>query len=146
MGLNFVFRTRSGEPYTRIALPNSTQVVGSAMGSRLPWHYMMDVRVDKEFNLPFAKHLTANGTSVSKYSLTGFIYVTNLLNTKDVLGVYGFTGRPDDDGFLTTAQGIQEASIKVSPTSYKDLYSLSNQYPGFINNPRRINIGFQFNF
>jgi hypothetical protein len=145
-GINFVFRTRSGEPYTRVAQPNSTSVVGSAMGSRLPWHYMMDIRVDKEFNLPFSKHLSVNGKSTSRYSLIGYVYVTNLLNTKDILGVYGFTGRPDDNGFLTTAQGIQEASIKISPNSYKDLYSLSNQYPGYLNNPRRINFGLQFNF
>jgi len=144
-GANLVFRTRSGEPYTRYQFSNAQVIAGGVQGARLPWHYMMDLRVDKEFDLSFGSD--ANGRrSGNRYSLTAFAYVTNLLNTRDVLGVYGFTGQADDNGFLTTPQGMQEASIKVSPESYTELYRLSNQRPDYLNNPRRINLGLQFNF
>ena len=49
-------------------------------------------------------------------------------------------------GWLTSAQGALESSVKVSPDSYKELYALSRKTPGLINNPRRINFGIQFNF
>lgn len=145
-GLNLVFRTRSGEPYTRYEFPGQRVVAGGVQGSRLPWHYWMDLRIDKAFELNMGKKVDRAGVPTSRYGITAFVYITNLLDTKDILGVYGFTGRPDDDGWLTSAQGIQEASIKVSPESYKDLYSLSRNSPGLLNNARRINLGIQFNF
>ena len=145
-GINFIFRTRSGEPYTRYLFTDSRVIAGGPQGSRLPWHYMLDLRIDKEFELPFAKKIASDGKSASRYSLTGYIVVSNVFNTMDVLGVYGFTGKADDDGWLTSAQGALESSVKVSPDSYKELYALSRKTPGLINNPRRINFGIQFNF
>lgn len=145
-GVNFIFRTRSGEPYTRYLYVDSKVVSGGPMGSRLPWHYMLDLKVDKDFDLPWAKKLGADGKMVPRFGMNAFVYVTNVLNTKDILGVNGFTGKPDDDGYLTSAQGMLETSIKVSPDSYKELYSLSRQSPGFINNPRRVVIGIQVSF
>src|SRR5690606_29671562 len=54
-GVNFIFSTRSGEPYTRYALPAQRVVRGQINGSRYPWHYNLDMKVDKDFNLRFKK-------------------------------------------------------------------------------------------
>ena len=145
-GANLTFRTRSGEPYTRYEQPGQRIIAGGVQGSRLPWHYMMDLRVDKNFNLSFGRKDEAGVRKQSRLGLTAFVYITNLLNTRDVLGVYGYTSRPDDDGWLTSPQGQIEASIKTSPQSYRDLYSIDSQDPNFLNNPRRINLGLSLNF
>ena len=149
-GLNLVFRTRSGEPYTKYVGPSTTglteaTIAGGAQGSRLPWHYMMDLRIDKTFDLAFGKKSSGINKS-SRFGLTAFMYIQNLLNTRDVLGVYGFTGRPDDDGYLATEQGQLEASIKVDPQAYTDLYRIGRNNPNNLNNPRRVNLGVSFNF
>jgi hypothetical protein len=144
-GVNLTFRTRSGEPYTRYAVAGQRVIAGGVQGSRLPWHYMMDLRVDKNFNLSFRK--AEEGVQKrSSLGLTAFVYVTNLLNTKDVLEVYGYTSRVDDDGYLASPQGQVEATTKTSAQSWRDLYSINNQNPAYLNNPRRINLGLSLNF
>ena len=74
------------------------------------------------------------------------IYFQNLFNIKDVLAVYGYTGRPDDDGYLTSAQGIVAAQTQTSPQAYQDVYSINVNNPGNYNLPRRMTIGINFNF
>jgi len=145
-GLNLIFRARSGEPYTRYEFPGQKIVVGGLQGARLPWHYMMDVRVDKSFPLSFRKKNADGVRPPSRLGLQAFVYIQNLLNTRDVLAVYGYTGRPDDDGWIASPAGALEASVKTDPQSYKDLYNLSLQDPGNINNPRRINLGLTLTF
>lgn len=149
-GLNLIFRTRSGEPYTRYinAIPGNTTIIGGVQNARLPWHYMFDLRFDKQFDIYFGKKDAEAAPSKNRKSLgmMAFVYISNLLNTQDVLGVHRYTGRPDDNGYLVSPNGQQALSTQYNPQSYYDLYSLSNQNPGYLNNPRRINVGLQFNF
>lgn len=145
-GANLIFRARSGEPYTKYEFSNTNVVEGGVAGSRLPWHYMMDLRVDKRFDLSFKKKALDGLQRKPDVGITAFIYITNLLNTKDVLGVYGFTGRADDDGYLASPQGQLAVQTAVNSQAYSDQYSLSIQNPGLINNPRRINVGLSLNF
>lgn len=145
-GVNLVFRARSGEPYTRYQFAGQSVIFGGVQGSRLPWHYMMDMRIDKSFPLSFRKASADGMPSKSRLGLQAFVYIQNLLNTRDVLQVYGVTGRPDDDGWVASPRGIQESSIKTSRESYNELYLLSRQNPNFLNNPRRINIGLSLTF
>jgi outer membrane receptor protein involved in Fe transport len=146
-GVNFIFRTRSGEPYTKYAKPLVTdnQVEGGVNGSRLGWHYGLDMKVDKDFKLNKAKE----GRPHSKeLSLNAFVMINNVLNIKDITAVDGYTGRPDDDGYLTTPQGQLSQQTQISPTSYADYYrmSLLMGANNNINLPRRINLGMQLNF
>ena len=144
-GANFVFRARSGEPYTRYEQPGQRIVAGGVQGSRLPWHYGMDLRVDKSFPLNFGKK--ADGIErQSHLGMTAFVYIQNLFNTREILGVHGYTGRPDDDGWMSSPQGQIQASTKTDPTSYKELYLLTVQDQDKLNYPRRINIGLSLNF
>jgi outer membrane receptor protein involved in Fe transport len=144
-GANLIFRTRSGEPYTRREFANQRIVAGGVQSSRLPWHYMLDLRVDKNFDLSFRKAEEGVKRN-SRLGLTAFVYISNLLNTRDVLGVYGYTSRPDDDGFLVSPQGMADANAKTDAQSWRDLYSIDKQEPTFLNNPRRINLGLSLNF
>lgn len=147
-GINLVFRARSGEPYTRNAnaLRNVNVIQGQFNDARLPWHYMMDLRIDKDFAFKARRRTPDEPVRYSRVGLTAFVYITNLLNTKDILNVYPFTGRPDDDGYLVSPQGLQDAQSVVNPQSYRDLYGMNLLNPGFLNNPRRINLGLTVKF
>ena len=147
VGISLIARVRSGEPYTNVFQPRTNIVVGGPMGSRLPWHYMMDLRVDKTFPLGFMnKRYEENNMRPGRWGVTAFVYITNLLNTRDITGVYAYTGRPDDDGWLASPQGQQDIAIRSNAQSYIDLYGISRQNQNFLNLPRRINLGFTVNF
>lgn len=148
-GINLIFRTRSGEPYTRYkyATPGNQTVYGGIQNSRLGWHYMMDLRVDKQFNINFGKKNDATIGARKSLGLMAFIYIQNLLNTRDILAVYGFTGRPDDNGYLSSALGQQTAASQVNQQAFYDQYTIGTNYnQGYINLPRRVNLGIQLNF
>ncbi|MEZ5018051.1 MAG: carboxypeptidase-like regulatory domain-containing protein [Flavipsychrobacter sp.] len=146
-GLNLIFRARSGEPYTRYIEAASNTVAGSIQGSRLPWHYMLDLRADKDFNLSvlFKKKDDSKGPR-RVLNMNAYVLVQNLLNTRDVFGVNGYTNRPDDNGYLASPIGIQQTNNQIDPLSFVDLYTINQINPFAINLPRRINIGLNFSF
>jgi outer membrane receptor protein involved in Fe transport len=153
-GVNFLFQTRSGEPYTLLAQPQTLQggvhnanvIIGQINGARLPWHYMLNMKVDKDFLLDFRKTREDGTRKGRPYNLNVYCYIQNLLNTKDVLGVYRYTGRPDDDGYLTSSLGEVAIQNQTDKQSFQDLYRVAMMTPGFYNLPRRITVGLQFNF
>jgi hypothetical protein len=157
-GINLLFRTRSGEPYTRAAVANpivggdfqSTPIIGTVNGSRLPWQSEVSTRIDKDFfvgNIGRKKDkdgkVVKNGRPAS---MNVYMYVSNLLNTRNTLAVYSYTGVSTDDGYLTSPQGQQALNSLQFPTAYSDLYNTRLLNPGLFNNPRRIFFGFIFNF
>ncbi len=153
-GVNFLFQTRSGEPYTLLAQPQTLQggvhnanvIIGQINGARLPWHYMLNMKLDKNFTLDFTKTREDGTVKGRPYYLNVFTYIQNLLNTRDVLGVYRYTGRPDDDGYLTSSLGENVIRTQTDAQSFQDLYRVAMNNPGRYNLPRRITIGLQFNF
>lgn len=151
-GANFIISARSGEPYTRYAFPASRIITGRINDARYPWHYNIDFRVDKDFSLAFGKKKAEGAKTKEPLSLNAYVMIMNVLNRRDVLKVNGYSGRPDEDGYITSPNGIQLTRNQSSPESYIDIYSVSNgidrtQYlPNNINLPRRINIGLQLNF
>lgn len=156
-GINLLFRTRSGEPYTRAALATplvggdfqSTPIIGTVNGSRLPWQYEVSTRINKQFIIMRKAKKDSEGNVVKSKSplmLDVYTYITNLLNTRNTLSVYGYTGVGDDDGFLNSPQGQQAVTNFQFQQSYRDLYTMRLASPGNFNNPRRIFIGFTFDF
>lgn len=148
-GVNMVFRTRSGEPYTSYQEPlrTSNVVEGAIQSSRLPWHYWMDIRIDKDFDLrALGSGKKANGKKRRPLNMNAYVLIQNVLNTRDILSVDGFTSRPDDDGYLASPIGVQNTGNQLNALSYMDLYTVSLFNPGRLNLPRRVNIGLQFNF
>ncbi len=149
-GANFIFRTRSGEPYTRYTQPGNVAntVDGQVNGARLPWHYWLDLRVDKDFRLSFGKKKEDVTKVRREVYVNAYVLINNVLNTRDILSVDRFTGRPDDDGYLSHPQGIQNANNQYNKQSYVDLYSANLIGVGGarLNLPRRINLGLNLNF
>jgi hypothetical protein len=148
---------RSGEPYTMLASPEpgNHEIIGSVNGARMPWHFAMDLRLDKDFVIPgFSfkkKQVAADGTPIAtkkprSYTVNGYLMVKNLLNIRDIVNVYGYTGDPQDDGYLSSSYGKQQIPIQTNAQSYTDLYTLSKQDPANLGLPRQIYLGLQFNF
>ncbi len=100
-GLNLTTTAVSGRPYTAAA---SSQQFGAAgnkgalNGSRLPWSFRVDARLDKSFNL-------SKPGATRNMGLNVYIRVSNLFDRRNILGVYRATGSPKDDGFLKSVQG-----------------------------------------
>jgi hypothetical protein len=148
-GINFIARVRSGEPYTRIANAVGNTIVGTINGSRLPWHFNTDLRLNKDFAIEFGKKKKGMPEGVTQRKVQKFgayIYFQNLLNTREIMGVYGYTGRPDDNGFLTSSFGQQAIPQQINQQSYIDLYKINVNNPDNLNYARAISIGLEYNF
>lgn len=149
-----IIRARSGEPYTTYQAPIGNAIQGGLNGTRLPWHFGLDMRLDKRFMISGFARKAAEGEAVvsassaakRKYYLTAFVYFQNLFNIRNVLGVYPYTSRPDDDGYITSPNGKQYVNQSINSTAVYDLYNLYINNPGFYDGPRRINVGFSFSF
>lgn len=152
-GFNLTARTGSGTPYSGQLNPSNTQTIGvptrsalngSINGSRKPWQYRFDLRLDKNFKLALGRK---NEEGVrKKFNLNAYLQILNLLNTKNVLEVYNYTGNPDDDGFLASGIGQQAISGQSNQQSYIDLYSLKVNKPSNYSIPRRARIGLSLDF
>ena len=144
-GVNFQLTGGSGTPYT--AQENITSIrsggtrvlKGTINGSRLPWQFRLDMRMDKDIYF-------SNETGKSNMYLNIYLQVLNLLDTKNVLGVYPATGVPDDDGYLAAAEWQREINEQLDPISYRMYYAMALDTPGNYSSPRQIRIGVLFNF
>ena len=148
-GIDFICKARSGEPYTRYTDAQGSTVIGGIGGSRLPWHYGVDVRVDKDFALNFGKrHKDAPSGVKAKRPLflKAIIQANNVLQTRDIIHVYGYTGRPDDNGYLTSSYGQQTVPQQTNPLSYSQLYQINYNNPDYLNYARTISFALEFNF
>jgi outer membrane receptor protein involved in Fe transport len=151
-GIQVIFTARSGEPYTKYAtaqnlqggVSNSPLLDGAVNGSRLTGHYNVDINIDKQIPLKFSK--PKEGERPSRLGLNIYMYAKNVFNIRDVRNVYGYTGRPDDDGYLTSPLGITETPSKVDVQSFLDLYRIAANSPYNVGNPRTIFIGLRLNF
>lgn len=147
MGANLIFRVGSGTPYTRyvaaVPVGGRSSIAGSLNGSNKPWQFRTDLRVDKNIELTWGKK---DGDSKKTANLNIYLQVLNLLNTRNVLGVYSYTGNPDDDGFLASPLGQTTANSNISPTGYTDQYNIYINNPGNYARPRTIRIGVLLDF
>lgn len=141
-GANLQIFAVSGRPYTAKFQPQpfgGSGTVGSINGNRLPWNFTVDFRIDKSFTLgkPDAK----NALDVNVY-----FRVQNLLNTRNIVGVYPVSGSAEDDGYLTSSRG-QDAIQTITNAgrnlqSYLDIYRTLMLDPNNYTLPRRIYVGF----
>eukprot|EP01030_Chromulinospumella_sphaerica_P034549 gene34549-biopygen18987 len=110
---------------------------------------ILKTRSDKDFALKFGKKDkdAVEGVRPKRPNyLKAYVMINNLLNTREILGVYGYTGRTDDNGYLVSSFGQQFVPQQVNPQSYIDLYKIYQNNPGFLNYARTINFGLEFNF
>jgi hypothetical protein len=140
MGLNVVFQVASGTPYTPTQIydgvsPNaSVQQIptGSINSANLPWQFSIDVKLEK-------------GISLGSYELFPYVWVKNLLNAKNVLGIYEGTGKAYTSGYLETP----EAQVRAADAGHPDFayrYDLAQNNPKNYSAPRMIFIGMRMSF
>ncbi|MBK7556574.1 MAG: TonB-dependent receptor [Flavobacteriales bacterium] len=148
-GVNVVTLLGSGTPYSpssRIINEGegvgSHSLNGSINGSRLPWQFTMDLQLDRDIPLSFGK----GEDKAKSANLNIYLLVTNVLNTRNVTGVWRGTGAPDDDGYLAAAQYQNEINGKDNPDAYRDLYALKVDDPGNYGAPRTARLGIRFDF
>jgi hypothetical protein len=154
MGANLIFRIGSGTPYTRdiAASPidantqgsSRSTINGSINGSYKPWQFRTDFRLDKNIELTWGKK---DGENKKTANLNIYLQVLNLLNSKNILNVYNYTGNADDDGYLASSQG--QLSVNSNPdlsTSFTDQYNIYINNPNNYSRPRTIRIGVLLDF
>jgi hypothetical protein len=148
-GLNVTFQGGSGVPYTRNQfvvqaaddVGDRSVVKGQVNGSRLPWQFRMDVRLDKDFKVNLGSGENKKPTTFNVYVL-----LLNALNAKNILNVYRSTGNPTDDGYLAAAEFQDNINTQNDPTSFRELYALKLNSPFNFSLPRRIRFGLIYNF
>jgi outer membrane receptor protein involved in Fe transport len=153
-GIQIIFTARSGEPYTKYAnaqniqsgASNSSVIEGTVNGSRLPGHYNVDLNIDKTLPLRFHKAKEGETMRPSRLGLNIYAYARNVFNIRDIRSVYGYTGRADDAGFLTSALGAQTASNQADEAAFRNYYNIAQQNPGLVGPPRTIIVGLRLIF
>jgi outer membrane receptor protein involved in Fe transport len=141
-GVNFTIFGGSGTPYTRsskiVPIGQSGIIEGSINGSRLPWQFRIDGRIDKDINIQWSEKRASY--------LNIYLQVLNIMDSKNILNVYAATGNPDDDGYLAAAEYQNLINTQLDPQSYRDLYSIRVNSPGNYSSPRQIRFGVVLNF
>ncbi len=149
VGFNLQFFIGSGTPYTRWAYPvaaNGNQrasIVGGINAVYKPWTVRGNLRIDKNIALTFGKEDSDNKRNAN---LNVYLQVLNVFNTKNIIGVYNFTGLPDDDGFLSSPIAQSTIQLTNSPSAFVDQYSIFiNRYSNYAL-PRQIRLGIELSF
>jgi outer membrane receptor protein involved in Fe transport len=150
-GLNLNAIAVSGQPFSRDLTPSQSNgttgggSLGAINGSRLPWNFKLDMRLDKRFTI----NTSSNPDSKNNLSANVYLRVENLLDARNVNTVYGYTGDPENDGYLNYSFGQDRlADIKASGKSvesFLDAYSWRQLAPGNYYFPRRAYLGLIFN-
>ena len=154
-GLNIVLRAGSGTPYTRKAnitptadftsTANSRSVIaGTLNGSRYPWQFRIDAKIDKDFEINVGK--SKDGEGHKKVIANVYLQVLNVLDTRNISTVYAATGSPSDDGYISSPGAQTSIASQVSPQAYIDQYRIAVNNPSNYSLPRRIHLGVMFNF
>ncbi|MFN0031937.1 MAG: carboxypeptidase regulatory-like domain-containing protein [Flavobacteriales bacterium] len=147
-GVNLIANLGSGTPYTPavFAYPVTGEISpsteGSINGARLPWAFTVDMNIDKNFSLKYG----AEGDKQKTANLNVYLWVTNVFNTRNIYGVYRFTGTPDDDGYLASSQYQQVINNQVSPQGFINYYQMYVNNPYNLGTPRQIRLGIRFDF
>jgi hypothetical protein len=146
-GITITFNGGSGTPYSKSSRVVATQLgggsailQGSINGSRLPWQFRMDARLDKDIML------TASDKEGKDLFINIFLDVLNVLDTRNILSVYRATGNPDDDGYLAAAEFQAGIQAQTYEQAFRDLYAIKVNNPENYSQPRQIRLGVSLNF
>lgn len=133
-GLNLLLTFGSGRRYTPTQKTSSVfpaisdRPIAALNSGTMPFVYQIDLKADKSIR-------------VGKTDFTFYVWIQNLLNTKNVRNVYSGTGMPDYDGWFDTQEGKAWAS---NPNNSVALYNLRMKSPYNYETPRTIKVGVKF--
>jgi outer membrane receptor protein involved in Fe transport len=139
-GFNLLFTFNSGHNYTQfVGFGNSRTPIESLNASVTPWNYQLDLKVDKSFLL-------------GPLDLNVYLWVINVLNTQNVVNVFGTSGDAADDGYLSSPEGKNiYDNYKLSEGAevaeqYKQLYLASIYNANNYGVPRQIRLGIRLGY
>lgn len=142
-GANLSLTTYSGRPYTARSNPVTLEsgvadraaIAGTPGGSRYPWYFRLDAGLDKNFRLK------TNEIKQKSLNCRVYLQIQNILNTRNVINVYPYTGSANDDGYLASDRAQQRIPSQTNPQSYIDLYNIAVLNPSNYSVPRTIRLG-----
>ncbi len=150
MGANLIFNVGSGTPYSRqnnvtgqafMSPVGASTLQGSVNGSRLPWQFKMDLRIDKDLNLGKADK---KGNYPARMNV--YLQMFNVFNSLNVRSIYRFTGVADDDAYLKDATYQSDIQAQLDEQAFREQYSMKVNNPGNYNLPRRTRVGVMVTF
>jgi hypothetical protein len=138
-GLNLYLTFNSGYNYTRWdGYGNAHIPLEPLNSSSTPWVYQTDIRIDKSFKL-------------GSFKANVYVWIDNLFNRKNVIAVFPNTGDPENDGYLSTADGETQTQVYAAygeehAELYRQLYTAINYNPDNFGPPRQIRLGLKIDF
>ncbi len=142
LGANFLFSFTSGFNYTRWdenSFGNRRAPTEPLNASTTPWTFQLDAKVDKT-------------VSIGPLNANIYVWVVNVLNTKNVVAVNNVSGDAYDTGYLTSpsgaqvVKGIRENYGGQVAQQFVDLYKALNYNSGNFGTPRQIRLGIRLNY
>jgi len=143
IGINLVFNIASGTPYSPSSDPYNRRLLGTINGARLPWQQTVDFQIDRDIPVTFKK---GEGDNAKKGNVNVYVNINNLLNTKNVNGVYPYTGNADNDGYLADSRYQTNINGQINSAAYRDLYTLDKLDPRNYLSPRTVRLGVRLDF
>lgn len=146
-GVNFTLAAGSGTPYSKqsnitqeaaTGINDRSTLEGSLNGSRLPWQFRINMKVNKEFKIKW-------NDKKSSY-VNVYLQVQNLMDAKNIISTYRATGNPEDDGYLTSSAAQNAIEAKNDPDAFRYLYSLAVNNPNHYSLPRMLRAGVSLQF
>ena len=146
-GANLMFSAGSGTPYSRQSnitqeaaegINDRSTLTGSLNGSRLPWQFRMNLKVNKSFEIKWNDKKSSN--------LNVYVQVQNLLDARNIISVYRATGNAEDDGYLTSSAAQNAIDAKNDAEAFRYLYSLAVNNPSNYSLPRMWRAGISLQF
>lgn len=114
-------------PYPINAPVRLTGLAGEINGKALPWTTLVHLQAER-------------GVAVRGREVVLFAQVRNLLDARNVRRVYAATGKPDDDGYLDTAEGRSNFPPGAIERTY---YQARVRDPSNYGLPREVRLGLQ---
>ena len=136
-GANLMLSAGSGTPYSRQSnitqeaaegINDRSTLAGNINGSRLPWQFRMNLKVNKSFEIKW------NDKKSSNFNV--YVQVQNLLDAKNIISVYRATGNANDDGYLTSSAAQNAIDAKNDAEAFRYLYSIAVNNPSNYSLPR----------
>lgn len=98
--------------------------------------------MDRNFTLTYG----GEGDAAKTTNLNLYLWIGNVLNTRNINSVYRFTGVSDDDGYLAAAQYQPLINSQNDPNAFRNYYSMFVDNPFNLGLPRTIRLGLKFDF
>ena len=146
-GANMTLSAGSGTPYSKQSnitqeaadgINDRSTLEGSLNGSRLPWQFRINMKINKEFDIKWNEK--------KRSRLNVYLQVQNLLDARNIIAVYRATGNPEDDGYLTSAAAQNAIESRNDPEAFRYLYSLAVNNPDHYSLPRMLRAGISLQF